>query len=67
MAANVVPTDGNHDRGPAVVALFWSETGIAIVIVAARFYARTLIKAVGQDDWLMLATLVSNYTRVLLR
>lgn len=63
MASQIVPTGGNQDLGPATMAIFWTETGIAILIVAARFYARTMIKGVGRDDWFMLATLVSNHTR----
>lgn len=60
MASQIFPTGGNQDRGPAAVAIYWTETGIAILIVAARFYARTMIKSVGRDDWFMLATLVST-------
>lgn len=63
MASPVVPTGGNQDRGPAAVAIYWSQTGVAILIVAARFYARTMIKGIGRDDWFMLATLVSNHMR----
>lgn len=60
MASRVVPEGGNQDRGPAALAIYWSETGIAILIVAARFYARLMIKGVGRDDWFMLVTLVTS-------
>lgn len=60
MASRVAPAGGNQDRGPAAMAIYWSQTGIAMFIVAARFYARNMIKGVGPDDWFMLVTLVSN-------
>ena len=41
-----------------MLAVFWTQTAFAIVIVACRFYCRSVIKVVGADDWAMLATLV---------
>lgn len=47
------------NRGPTVVAILWAETAVAAIIVAMRFCARTIIKKLSWDDWLMLVTLVS--------
>jgi len=48
-----------EDRGPAAVAVYWTQIGIATVVVAARFYTRRRMRLTGADDWLMLVTLVS--------
>jgi len=47
------------DRGPTAVAVHWPQVGVAIVVVAARFYTRKRMRITGVDDWLMLVTLVS--------
>ena len=46
--------------GPAVIALNWSLAAIAGVVVALRFWARSLRNSIGADDWFMLATWVSQ-------
>ncbi|MCJ1236912.1 hypothetical protein MMC14_004895 [Varicellaria rhodocarpa] len=46
------------DRGNAITAIYWVQGVIVIVIVAARFYARRMIRARGADDWWMLLTLL---------
>lgn len=48
-----------EDRGPAAVAVYWTQVGIATFVVAARFYTRKRMRTTGVDDWLMLVTLVS--------
>ncbi|KAJ5738781.1 hypothetical protein N7493_001936 [Penicillium malachiteum] len=53
MTGSAVP-----DRGPAIIALFWVESAIAILVVALRFYGRTLSSKLGKDDWTMLFTVV---------
>lgn len=50
--------DGNVDRGAAAIAVFWVFGLFAMLITAGRFYARSMIKATGTDDWWMLGTLV---------
>lgn len=55
-----MPLPPNEDRGDAAIAVFWTLTSIATVIVAARFYARWLIRGIGLDDWMILVSLVSN-------
>ena len=52
------PPGGDEDRGPLLLAVFWTETSLSVLIVASRFYSRSAIKALGADDWAMLATLV---------
>ncbi|KAK3390661.1 hypothetical protein B0H63DRAFT_121401 [Podospora didyma] len=53
---SMLPPD--DDRGPKLLAMFWSYCAISIVMVALRFYARIQIRAVSWDDWLMLLTVV---------
>lgn len=53
------PVDGDQDRGGAVIAVYWSITAVAMLVVGLRFYARRLVHATGADDWLMLVSLVS--------
>lgn len=56
------PADGDRDRGPQLLAMWWTELSICIVMVAMRFYSRHKLKNFGTDDWLMLTALVSNET-----
>ncbi|PSN71815.1 hypothetical protein BS50DRAFT_629941 [Corynespora cassiicola Philippines] len=44
----------NDNRGPAITAIFWVLTCVAAFVVAARFYARWLIRNIGVDDWMIL-------------
>ncbi|MCJ1328445.1 hypothetical protein MMC10_005122 [Thelotrema lepadinum] len=53
------PPGGDEDRGPLLLAVFWTETSLSVLIVASRFYSRSAIKALGADDWAMLATLIT--------
>lgn len=54
-----VPQGGDRDRGGSLMAMFWTEVPIAIIVVAMRIYSRFKIKATGIDDWVMVITLVS--------
>ena len=54
------PAGGDRDRGPGLVALFWTECALAMIIVGLRFYARISIRNLGADDWMMLFTVVSR-------
>ena len=54
------PVEGDRNRGTTLLAISWTEAVICIVFVAIRFYARSMIKAVGKDDWIMMITLVSR-------
>lgn len=48
----------DRDRGHAAMATFWVMTTVAFFVVAARLYIRVVMRTIGTDDWLMLATLV---------
>ena len=52
------PTGGNKNRGPALLAIMWSEGAVALIIVVLRLYARLMIKRLGIDDWIMFFTMV---------
>ena len=54
------PPFPDDNRGPVVGAIMWTETGLAILIVALRFHVRRAAKSLAGDDWLMLLALV-NY------
>lgn len=50
----------NQGRGPMIIGISWTVTGIAIVFVALRVYLRkTLKRLFGVDDWFMVFALVS--------
>lgn len=49
------------DRGPAIIALFWVESAIAILVLALRFYGRLISSKLGKDDYAMLFTVVREY------
>ena len=53
--------DRNRDRGPALMAIFWTECIVAMGIVSLRCYARVLIGRLGVDDWVMVATVVRGF------
>ena len=52
------PVESNQDRGPALMAIFWTECAIALVVVSLRCHARILIRKIGKDDWIMFAAAV---------
>ncbi|KAM3071006.1 hypothetical protein ACMFMG_009912 [Clarireedia jacksonii] len=52
------PAGGDVDRGRTATIIVMVQISIAILIVAARFYARYMIKNLGKDDWCMLFTLI---------
>lgn len=58
MNAPPVPQGGDRDRGGSLMAMFWTEVTIAVIVVAMRMYSRFKIKATGVDDWIMVLTLV---------
>ncbi|KAI9655764.1 MAG: hypothetical protein M1821_005199 [Bathelium mastoideum] len=57
MSAMQAPADGDRNRGPQLVALYWTEGAIAILIVALRVYCRVTMRQMGLDDYMMLFTL----------
>lgn len=58
MAPALPTTFPNEDRGEAAIAVFWSLTAIATLVVGLRFYSRWLIGGIKLDDWFILFTLV---------
>lgn len=59
----------DQDKGPMLLALWWTEAGVATVVVGLRFYTRHVMRGIVIEDWLMLIALVSplpqrsTYTR----
>lgn len=56
-STNVGPVE---DRGGILLAMYWTECSICIIVVFLRFYSRIKIRSVGLDDWAMLFTLVTK-------
>ena len=54
------PPGGDQDRGPALLANFWTEFGIALLIIVLRLQSRLILKNLGRDDWVMFFSLVSE-------
>jgi hypothetical protein len=52
------PAGGNQDRGPALLAIFWTECVIALIVVALRTVSRVSYNKLGPDDYAMILTLV---------
>lgn len=52
------PAGGDQNRGLEMIILYWTMSIIVMIVMALRFYARLSIRAIGIDDWLMLATSV---------
>ncbi|KAI1370105.1 hypothetical protein F4677DRAFT_439255 [Hypoxylon crocopeplum] len=60
MSALTPPPDGDVNRGPTLIAIFWTEIGISIIFVLLRFYTRLRMGRLGADDWTILITMVLN-------
>ncbi|KAF7528052.1 hypothetical protein G7054_g10244 [Neopestalotiopsis clavispora] len=56
--ASPAPPVSDENKGPWLLALFWTEAAISIIFVALRFYTRFLMRGIGVDDWLMLVALI---------
>ena len=54
------PAGGDQDRGASLIAMFWTECILAIIILGLRLYARISMRNLGADDWMMLLTVVSQ-------
>jgi dolichyl-phosphate-mannose--protein O-mannosyl transferase len=49
-------------RGPMIIGLTWSFTGLAVIAVLLRLYIRKKVTHItGWDDWFMLASVVSSF------
>lgn len=60
MASMAAPVDGDQDRGPSLMAMFWAESAIAFVVISLRVTGRIMIRKLGLDDYMMLFTLVGD-------
>ena len=54
------PPDGDRDRGPILIAVYWTALALASFIVSLRLYARHRIRAIGPDDLAMLLSVVGR-------
>ena len=54
------PPDGDRDRGPLVIAVYWVTLILAIFIVSLRLSARHQRRSLGIDDWTMLLSVVGT-------
>ena len=58
------PPGGDVDRGPIVYGLYWAFWAVSTVVLTLRFWARIRIRALGWDDWAMLAAWVRSDPRL---
>jgi hypothetical protein len=50
-----------EDQGPTILAVMWSLTVLALVLVVARLCVRQrIIRNFGLDDWLIAFSMVSS-------
>jgi hypothetical protein len=52
------PPDGDVDRSPSLLALFWTPYPVMLAIVIARITVRLKMRNFGPDDGLMVASFV---------
>ncbi|PHH70097.1 hypothetical protein CDD82_7342 [Ophiocordyceps australis] len=52
-------------RGPLLIGLIWTFSGLALIFVAVRFWVRIAVtKLLNVEDWLMLAAMIANIAGV---
>ncbi|KAH8897481.1 hypothetical protein GQ53DRAFT_838073 [Thozetella sp. PMI_491] len=51
----------DRGKGPALLAVSWTMTGLATIVVALRFVVRKRFVSWRADDWIMLAALVLQF------
>ncbi|KAH8594230.1 hypothetical protein B0O99DRAFT_514284 [Bisporella sp. PMI_857] len=56
------PPDGDRNRAAQLLAVYWVQSGISIIVVALRFYVRYAKRIIGVEDWAMLACLLLYVT-----
>lgn len=60
----MVVTAGNlhDDKGPKILAVLWTLTGLTAVMVVARVYIRLkLLRNFGLDDYLIVVSMVRGF------
>ncbi|KAI9694273.1 MAG: hypothetical protein M1820_009076 [Bogoriella megaspora] len=55
---NLSPSELKADRGPALMAIYWTECGVALSVVLLRLYSRLILKKMWIDDWMMFLTML---------
>ncbi|KAF2236998.1 hypothetical protein EV356DRAFT_530507 [Viridothelium virens] len=50
------PPGGNQDRGPAILAIWWTEVGVSAIVLLLRLQSRLILRKIGVDDWIMFFT-----------
>ncbi|PYI06301.1 hypothetical protein BO78DRAFT_418709 [Aspergillus sclerotiicarbonarius CBS 121057] len=59
--AAVSPEYAHQTKGPRILAVFWTMTSLALLLVAARLFIRIkVLRSPGADDWLIAASMVSR-------
>ena len=48
------PLDGDRNRAPALLALFWTPFPLTVALICARIFVRLRFKNLGMDDYAML-------------
>lgn len=58
----VVTAENLHDdKGPKILAVLWTLTGLTTIMVIARVYIRLkLLRNFGMDDYLIVVSMVRN-------
>ncbi|KAJ5623787.1 hypothetical protein N7510_000096 [Penicillium lagena] len=56
-----------QNKGPRILAVFWSLTALTLVVVIIRLFIRIrILRNTGLDDWLILASVVcQNFVQIL--
>lgn len=50
----------DHSRGPELLAIFGTGTGVAAILVILRLWVRIrILRKVGADDWILFVSLVN--------
>ena len=60
MQALPLPPDGDQNRAPQLLALFWAPFPITAVLVSTRLFVRLRLKNLGWDDYLMFIAWVTQ-------
>lgn len=53
MEAQPRPMDGNQNRAPTILVVYWVLYPILVTLIAARMFVRIKIQHLGLDDWFM--------------
>ena len=52
------PAGGDVNRAASLLATWWTELSISIIMVIMRLCSRCKLKNIGIDDWLIVTALV---------